>query len=54
MEWLNLPIIELAFELGGFIGIAGGFWAGYSVENIASYQKGYKSGYEKGRAEVDE
>lgn len=51
MDWLNLPIAEVAFALGGFIGIVGGFWAGYSVENLASYLKGYKDGREKGRTE---
>ena len=43
MEWLNLPIVELAFALGGIIGLAFGFWAGYGVENILSYHRGYKS-----------
>lgn len=53
MDWLNLPIVEMAFTLGGLIEVVGGFWAGYSVENIASYQKGYKRGREKGRMEDD-
>lgn len=53
MDWLNLPIVELAFTLGGLIGAVTGFWAGYSVENIASYQRGYKRGREVER-QLDE
>lgn len=53
LNWLNLPVVELVFALGGIIGIAIGFWAGYGVENIVSYQKGYKSGYQRGQAEND-
>lgn len=54
MDWLNLPIVELAFTLGGLIGAAAGFWAGYSVENFASYQKGYKRGRESMEGRTDE
>lgn len=54
MDWLNLPIVELAFALGGIIGIVIGFWAGYGVENIVSYQRGYKSGYQKGQVDLCE
>lgn len=53
MDWLNLPIAEIAFALGGVIGIVGGFWAGYSVENFASYQKGYKNGRENERTDAE-
>lgn len=53
LNWLNLPVVELAFAVGGIIGIAIGFWAGYGVENIVSYHRGYESGYQKGQAEND-
>lgn len=54
MERLKLSVIEIAFAVGGIIGIAIGFWAGCSVQNVASYVRGYRRGHEQGRTEDGE
>ena len=53
MEWLNLPLIEIALAFGGIVGLVFGFLATAGVKSWTGYRKGYQRGYEDGRKAGD-